>query len=93
MKSRQPLNAATIKLNVPDSVKKILDERMLEPDDIKQVIMHAETTGEKIMNAENRHLIGHLVIGNVTCWAEYSVRDDEYILHNAYFHRVSIGEE
>lgn len=93
MEKAQPLSAGSFRLNVPDSVKKILDERMLELDDIKQVVMHAENTGEKIMNAGTRHYISHLVIGNVTCWAEYSVRDDGYTLHNAYFHRVSIREE
>lgn len=93
MESKQPPGAGTIKLCVSDNVKNILDERMLELDDIKQVVMHAENTGEKIMNARTRRFISHLVIGNATCWAEYSVRDDEYVLHNAYFHRVKISEE
>ncbi|MGE5496394.1 MAG: hypothetical protein ACM3S4_13945 [Burkholderiales bacterium] len=92
MEKSQPLSA-NFKLNVPDSVKKILDERMLDIDDIKQVVMHAENTGEKIMNTETRRFISHLAIGNVTCWAEYSVSGGEYTLHNAYFHRVSISEE
>jgi hypothetical protein len=92
MEESQPLSGS-FKLNVPESVKKILDERKLDIDDIKQVVMHAENTGEKIMNTKTRRFTSHLVIGNVTCWAEYSVHDGEYTLHNAYFHRVSISEE
>ena len=87
------LDMDTLNLMVSDRVKSILDERMIRLDDVKKVIIHGENTGEKIMNGSSRHYISHLVIGNITCWAEYSAQDGAYVLHNAYFHRVQIGEE
>ena len=87
------LTADSLRLEVPEYVKEMLDERMIRLEDVKQVIMHGENAGEKIMNRASGHFISHLVIGSITCWAEYSAADSGYALHNAYFHRIRIGEE
>ena len=87
------LEAADIQLIVPDDVKKILDDRVILPEDVKRVIAYAENTGVKLMNADNRHFISHCANGPVTLWAEYTVRNGEYILCSAYLHRIQIREE
>lgn len=93
MDKDMPLDADTLELQVPGHVKAVLDERMIRLKDVKKVIIQGENTGKKIMNGTSGHLISHLVIGNITCWAEYSEQGDTFVLHNAYFHRVQIGEE
>ena len=36
---------------------------------------------------------GHLMIGNMTYWAEYRKKDDGFELLNAYGHRMKIEED
>lgn len=90
--NRQELCEDTLVLHISDSVKGMMDERMIRVADVKKVIAHAENTGEMIMDAASGRLIAHLVIGNITCWAEYSERGGGYELHNAYFHRIRVEE-
>lgn len=93
MEREKPLDAGTIIIDVPDDVKCILEERAIRLNDVIKVIIHAENTGDKIKNGQNGHYISRLVIGNITCWAEYSVEEDRFTLYNAYFHRIQIGGE
>ena len=93
MEREKPLETDTIKLNVPDNVKSTLEERSIRIDDVMKVIINAENTGGKIVNAKNSHLISHMVIGGITCWAEYTSDENGYTLYNAYFHRIRIGDD
>lgn len=90
--NREKFSEDTLVLDVPVSVKRVLDERAIRIGDVKSIIVHAENTGEKILNEANGRFIAHLVIGNITCWAEYAAQGGEYVLYNAYFHRISVRE-
>lgn len=76
----------------PELRQKLNDELILETD-IEAVIGHCESSGRKVRDAGSGHYTGHLQIGNMTCWAEYSPKDGGFELFNAYSHRMSIEEE
>ncbi len=75
----------------PELRNKLNNEMILEGD-VQTVIEHCENSGKKVAYAETGHYIGHLQIGNMTCWAEYVPRDGGFELFNAYSHRMSIEE-
>lgn len=66
---------------------KILDE------DIEAVINFCERTQRKVTDQETGHIFGYCEIGRMTYWAEYSVTNSGYLLHNAYSHRMKIELE
>lgn len=57
---------------------------------IIEVIGNAERNNEKIYLPERGTFISHLRIGNVTFWTEYEKENEDYILKNAYCHRIQI---
>ena len=79
-----------IKLIIPDAVKRILEDRMILTDDIVQVVAHAEVTGNKLQNSENGHYIAYFKPANVTYWVEYLPQGSDFVVHNAYCHRINI---
>ena len=77
----------------PAVARKISDDLILEEDLIK-VIAESEASGRLLLNPENGHLVGHLKIGYLTYWVEFSRREDGvYEVHNAYTHRMTIKHE
>jgi glutamate synthase (NADPH/NADH) small chain len=83
-----------IMLNIPADVQSRMEERLILVEDIQQVIAHAESTGKKLMNPKTGHFLAYHRPGNVTYWVEYSPtpKGDGFAVHNAYSHRMLIGE-
>lgn len=79
-----------IKLQVNDEVSKRLEERHILEDEVKQVIHHAETEGEKLYEPDANKYLAHLRIGNATFYVEYSVEPGNYIVRSAYAHKSEI---
>ncbi|HHY90311.1 MAG TPA: hypothetical protein GX503_01470 [Clostridiales bacterium] len=86
-------NFEDIPLIVSDEFKKVLEERLISLEDIQQVIAYAEETGLKIYNPEKDYYIAHYKPKIVTYWVVYSVKEDAYLIHNAYSHRLEIVED
>ncbi|NTV43720.1 MAG: amine oxidase, partial [Syntrophobacteraceae bacterium] len=82
-----------IRLEIPDAVSRIMEERLILEEDIRQVIDHAGKTGLRLRNQETGHLLAHHKPASVTYWVEYSLEGDTYVIHNAYSHRMEIVEE
>jgi hypothetical protein len=76
----------------PEVRQKISNEMILETD-IEYVIEHCEASGRKMLDPNTGHFIGHLQVGNITYWAEYSPVENGFELFNAYSHRMSIEEK
>ncbi|HWR30017.1 MAG TPA: amine oxidase, partial [Negativicutes bacterium] len=74
-------------------IQKLMEKRMILVDDVRQVIEHAEATGEKMLDQESGRQIAHFRPGCVTYWVEYSARDAGFVVHNAYSHRMLVVEE
>ena len=72
--------------------EKLHKEKILE-EDVMSVIEFCERSGRKILSPDSGHFTGYTEIGHITCWAEYEICSDGYILHNAYSHRMKIELE
>jgi Fe-S oxidoreductase len=79
-----------LKLMISPDVLKRVDERRILEEDIRKVILHAETSGKKMRSRENGNYLAYLQPENVTFWVEYSPREDGFTVLNAYCHRMKI---
>ena len=79
-----------IKLQIDDKVKQLMEARHISEDEVKQVIHHAETEGEKLYTPDESKYLAKLKIGKATFYAEYSVEDGNYIVRSAYVHKAEI---
>ena len=79
-----------IKLQISSEIEKILEERHILEDEIKQVIHHAETEGDKLYLPDTNTFLSKLRIGNATFYVKYSVEDDSYPVLSAYAHKSEI---
>jgi glutamate synthase (NADPH/NADH) small chain len=80
-----------INLVIPENVQQILEDRMILEEDLKTVITQAESTGSKFKNTEKNTFIAYFRPISVTYWVEYSKEDENFIVHNAYCHRLEIN--
>ena len=82
-----------MRLEISDTVRKLMEQRMVLTDDVRQVISHAEVSGEKMLNQETGRQIARFRPGSVTYWVEYTANESGFIVHNAYSHRMLVVEE
>ncbi len=83
----------TLRLKISDEVKQLMEERLILVEDVQQVIGHCEGTGRRLLNRNTGHFLAHHKPASVTYWVEYSPSGDEFIVYNAYSHRMEIGED
>lgn len=76
-----------------DEIKDLMEKRWILLQDIEQVIEYAEAAGRKFVNPQNGHYLAKKVLSNVTYWVEYEKKEDKYIVHNTYSHRMEVVEE
>ena len=79
-------------LHITPHLRQKLDDAMILETEVEAVIEHCESTGKKVFDPDSATFSGHLQIGNITYWVEYSLADNEINLINAYCHRMSIEE-
>jgi len=79
-----------IRLNISDDLKAILEERRIFDSDIRQVIHFAETSGTKLVNRKTGHFLAHFKPQAVTYWVEYTTGNDEFVIYDAYLHRMEV---
>jgi hypothetical protein len=91
----EPLSAAasSLKLDIPDSVKSLLDDRHILEEDLRRIIEHAERTGLKLYQPETDNFLSKLRIYQAMFYVEYSPVKDAFRIHTAYSHRFKLGEE
>jgi hypothetical protein len=72
---------------------KIMKSRLIRPDAVKEVIAHAEATGDKLyLPGKNRYL-ARMRRDSATIYVDYSVEPaGGYTIHTAYGHEVEIKE-
>jgi glutamate synthase (NADPH/NADH) small chain len=79
-----------VKLEISAEVNRYLEMRHVQPDEVKQVIFHAETTGEKLYKPGADEFLGKLKIGRVTFYTDYLIGKESFIVKSAYTHRSEI---
>ena len=82
-----------IQLEIPDAVQTIMEKRMIRAEDIRQVLLFAERTGNKLRGTVSGNYLSNCKLSGVTFWVEYSQKGGQYLIHNAYSHRMEILEE
>ena len=84
-------NYQQIKLEISKEVAELMDQRRILTDDLKQVIQHAEASGDKLFHPPSGHYKAAYAPHKVTFWVEYTPTTDEgYVVHNAYAHRMEV---
>jgi len=82
-----------IELKKSAEVNEAMELRHILDDEIKMVIHHAESSGEKLYQPESNKFLAKLKIGEATFYAEYSVADgNTYTVHTAYAHKTKVEE-
>ena len=89
----KPEEIDSMKIEIPENVRKLMERRMILVDDVRQVIDHAEASGEKMLDQETGRRIANFRPGCVTYWVEYSSQGPGFVVHNAYSHRMLVVEE
>jgi len=79
----------TIELYIPTDVQARLDARRILVEDVKQVVHHAEQTGDRLCHGVSGRFLASYRPRTVTFWVEYSPRERGFEIHNAYGHRMT----
>ena len=81
-----------VKLRISSEVQELMDKRLILEEDLCAVIHFAETSNTKLLNRQTGHFMAHHKPSAVTYWVEYSRDGDEFVVHNAYSHRMEVQE-
>jgi hypothetical protein len=84
--------ATPFKLDKPDYVHTLMEERHILDDDLIQVIDQAEKTGRKLYQADSDRFMAKLRIQETYFYAEYSPIEGGYRIYNTYSHRFDMEE-
>lgn len=82
-----------ISLIIGDEARKILEDRLILEDNVREVIFNAEKNGQIVANPKTGDFVAHKRIGIVTYWVRYEKSGDLYCIKTAYSHRIQITEE
>lgn len=83
-------NLEEVRLRISDELKALLEKRHILDEDIRQVIDYAQKSGVRLLNRQTGHLLAHFRPASVTYWVEYTAEGGEFIIHNAYSHRMEV---
>ena len=87
------MEAPKRKLVVSDPLKEKLNKGMILESDLLTVIENCESQGTKLFDPVKGTFSGHIMIGNMTFWVEYSINpENDFELVNGYCHRMKIEE-
>ncbi len=80
----------TIQFQIAPAIERLLTDRRILVEDLRQTVHHAETTGEKFINPTTGRSLAFFRPERVTYWVEYSRMGDDYQIHSAYSHRMEM---
>ncbi len=82
--------SSRIRLIVPPEVEQVLENRRILKSDIEAVIAHVQAGGECLTHPHTGRFMATHQPFTVTFWVEYSMSQGEYLIHNAYCHRMEV---
>jgi Fe-S oxidoreductase len=81
------------RLLISQELKEKLNKALILESDMLSVIEYCEQSGIKLYDPENETFSGHRMIGKMTFWVEYRIKEGfGFELINAYGHRMKIEE-
>ena len=75
-------------LHIPEDVERLLEDRLILREDLQKVILHAETTGKKLINSSTGRSLACFRPKAVFYWVEYSRFVEYFQVHTAYTNRM-----
>ena len=84
-----PIN--DIELLMSAEVQADLERRLILLDDVRQVIRHAEATGEKLLDHQSGFFIACHRPLRISYWVEYTLEQGRYRIQRAYSHRMEVS--
>lgn len=79
-----------IRLLLSEEVERLLEERQIGQEDVRKVIFHAESTGDKFIDPVTGQSLACLRPVRVNYWVQYSAVGEEFRVHSAYSHRMEL---
>lgn len=81
-----------IRLVISPEVQADLERKLILADDLRQVLSHAERTGQRLLNGKTGHFVASHRPLRITYWVEYAIDADSgcYVIHGAYSHRMDV---
>lgn len=80
-----------IKLQLSTDMRKVMEARLILVEDLQKVIDHATITGEFFVNKISGHSVASYKPNLITYWVEYKKNGDEFVVYDAYSHRMIVG--
>jgi glutamate synthase (NADPH/NADH) small chain len=80
----------SLKLQISEDVRQLLEKRMILIEDVRRTIEYAENTGDKLEDPTTLRSLASFRSACVTHWVEYSRQQNEFVVHDAYFHRMEV---
>lgn len=82
---------AALPLRISDEVRAIMEKYLVLDADVREVILYAQRTGNRLKNVTNGHFVASYKPAHVTYWAEYSMDEDGgATVYDAWCHRLEI---
>ena len=78
---------------IPHEVEELLNSRLILREDVQKVIHHAERTKKYLISPNHGHRLAKFRPVRVTYWVEYEPKDEGYLVHNGYSHRMILPED
>jgi NADPH-dependent glutamate synthase beta subunit-like oxidoreductase len=82
--------ANDIELIIEPEVHADIERKLILEDDLRRVIRHAESTGEKLLDPASGHFVACHRPVRITYWVEYTVKEGRYVIQRAYSHRMEV---
>ena len=80
----------SLKLQISEDMRLRLEQRMILIEDVRRTIEYAESTGDKLETPATGRSLASFRSACVTYWVEYSRIEEEFVVHDAYFHRMEV---
>lgn len=77
-----------VRVQIPEDVERLLEDRRIRREDVHKVIYHAETNGKKLINPSTGRSLACYRPKGVTYWVEYAQVGEGYRVFTAYSHRM-----
>lgn len=82
-----------LNLIIPENIWRTMEQRLILQEDIREVISHSRSTGERFFNPEDSSYLASLRIKYVTYWVRFSEEKDGIHILSVYSHRMEVGKE
>ena len=83
----------TMEILISEELIRKMDRELILREQVSELIVEAEETGNKLYDEEDNVFIAHKRFGAVTIWAVYSRFGDTVTVEKVYLHRMEIRED